>query len=56
VRVLITAAHVRDRRTIMVCSVQKCSWLCCNVGCHAWAQLGEGHGRRVPLTFSDGET
>jgi len=28
----ITAAHVRDHRTAMICSVQKSNWLCCNVG------------------------
>jgi len=28
-----TAAHVRDHSTVMICSVQKCNWLCCNVGC-----------------------
>jgi len=32
----ITAAHVRDHSTAMVCSVQKCKWLCCNVGCHVF--------------------
>ena len=32
----ITAAHVRDHSTTMVCSVQKCNWLCCNVGCHVF--------------------
>jgi len=30
----ITAAHVRDHSTVMICSVQKCKWLWCNVGCH----------------------
>jgi len=30
----ITAAHVRDHSTAMICSVQKCTWLCCNDGCH----------------------
>jgi len=30
----ITAAHVRDHSTAMICSVQNCNWLCCNVGCH----------------------
>jgi len=29
--VSITAAHVRDHSTAMLCSVQKCNWLCCNV-------------------------
>jgi len=28
----ITAAHVRDHSTAMICSVQKCNWRCCNVG------------------------
>jgi len=28
----ITAAHVRDHSTARICSVQKCNWLCCNVG------------------------
>jgi len=32
----ITAAHVRDHSTAMICSVQKCNWLCCNVGCHVF--------------------
>jgi len=32
----ITAAHVRDHSTTMICSVQKCSWLCCNVACHVF--------------------
>jgi len=32
----ITAAHVRDHSTAMICSVQKCYWLCCNVGCHVF--------------------
>jgi len=27
----ITAAHVRDHSTAMICSLQKCNWLCCNV-------------------------
>jgi len=27
----ITTAH-----TAMICSVQKCNWLCCNVGCHVF--------------------
>jgi len=32
-----TAAHdVRDHSTAMICSVQKCNWLCCNVGCHVF--------------------
>jgi len=30
----LTAARVRDHRTAMICFVQKCNWLCCNVGCH----------------------
>ena len=29
----ITAAHVRDHSTAMICFVQKCNWLCCNVSC-----------------------
>ena len=32
----ITAAHVRDHSTAMICSVQKCNWLCCNVGFHVF--------------------
>jgi len=32
----IAAAHVRDHNTAMICSVQKCNWLCCNVGCHVF--------------------
>jgi len=36
----ITAAHVRDHSTAvstaMTCSVQKCNWLCCDVGCHVF--------------------
>jgi len=40
----ITAAHVRDHRTAMICSVQKCNcsdlfraeMFCCNVGCHVF--------------------
>jgi len=32
----ITAVHVRDHSTAMICSVQKCNWLCCNVGCHVF--------------------
>jgi len=31
-----TTAHVRDHSTGMICSVQKCNWLCSNVGCHAF--------------------
>jgi len=31
-----TAAHVRDHSAAMICSVQKCNWLCCNVGCHVF--------------------
>jgi len=27
---------VRDHSTAMICSVQKCNWLCCNVGCHVF--------------------
>jgi len=30
----ITAAHVRDHSTTMICSLLKCNWLCCNVGYH----------------------
>jgi len=32
----ITAAHVRDHSAAMICSVQKCNWLWCNVGCHVF--------------------
>jgi len=32
----ITAAHVRDHCTAMMCSLQKCNSLCCNVGCHVF--------------------
>jgi len=32
----ITAVHVRDHSTAMICSVRKCNWICCNVGCHAF--------------------
>ena len=32
----ITAAHVRDHSTAMICSVQICNWLCCDVGCHVF--------------------
>jgi len=32
----ITAAHVKDHSTAMICFVQKCSWLCCNAGCHVF--------------------
>jgi len=32
----ITAAHVRDHSTAMICSEQKCNWFCCNVGCHVF--------------------
>jgi len=31
-----TAAHVRDHCTTMICSVQKCNWLCYNIGCHVF--------------------
>jgi len=31
-----TAAHVRDQSTVIICSVQKCNWFCCNVGCHVF--------------------
>jgi len=30
----ITAAHVRDHSTAIICSMLKCNWLRCNVGCH----------------------
>jgi len=30
----VAAAHVRDHRTAIICSVQKCNWLRCNVGYH----------------------
>jgi len=32
----ITAAHVTDHSTAMICSVRKCNWLCCNVGCQVF--------------------
>ena len=32
----ITAAHVRDHSAAMICSVQKCNWLCCNIDCHVF--------------------
>jgi len=32
----ITAAHVRGHSTAMISSVQKCNWLCWNVGCHVF--------------------
>ena len=32
----ITAAHVRDYSTAMICLVEKCNWLSCNVGCHVF--------------------
>jgi len=32
----ITAAHVSDHSTAMIFSVQKCNWLCCNVGCYVF--------------------
>jgi len=32
----ITAAHVRDDSTAMICFVQKCNWLCFNAGCHVF--------------------
>jgi len=32
----IIAAHVRHHSTAMICSVQKCNWRCCKVGCHAF--------------------
>jgi len=34
----ITAAHVRDDSTAMICFVQKCNWLCFIVGCHVFRQ------------------
>jgi len=37
----ITAAHVRDDSTAMICSVQKCNWLCCCVGCHVFGTDSE---------------
>jgi len=37
---IITAAHVRDHSTAMICSMQKCSWLCSNVGCYVF-RMGE---------------
>ena len=27
---------MRDYSTAIICSVQKCNWLCCNVGCHVF--------------------
>jgi len=32
----ITAAHARDHSTVLICSVKKCNWLCCNVVCHVF--------------------
>ena len=32
----ITAAHVREHSKAMICSMQKCYLLCCNVGCHVF--------------------
>jgi len=32
----ITAAHVRDHSKAIICFVQKCNWLCCNVGCRVF--------------------
>jgi len=32
----ITAEHVRDHSTAMICSVQKCNWFRGNVGCHVF--------------------
>jgi len=32
----ITAAHVRGHSTAMICSVQKCNSLFCDVGCHVF--------------------
>jgi len=32
----VAAAHVRDHSTVIICSIQKCNWLCCNVGCHVF--------------------
>jgi len=34
--VSVAAAHVRDHSTVIIFSVHKCIWLCCNVGCHAF--------------------
>jgi len=31
-----TVAHVRDHSTAMICFVQKCNWLCCNVDRHVF--------------------
>jgi len=30
----LTAARVKDHSTAMICFIQKCNCLCCNVGCH----------------------
>jgi len=32
----ITAAHMKDHSSAMICSMQKRNWLCCNVGCHVF--------------------
>jgi len=32
----ITAAHVRTTVQAMICLVEKCNWLCCNVSCHVF--------------------
>jgi len=32
----ITAAHVTDHSTAIICSMQKCDWLCCNIACHVF--------------------
>jgi len=42
---IVAAAHVRDHSTAMICSVQKCNWLCCNVSCHVF--------RNRPRKFND---
>jgi len=34
--VSVAAAHVRDHSIAIIGSVQKCIWLCCNVGCHVF--------------------
>ena len=32
----IAAAHVRDHSATVICYMQKCNWLCYNVGCHVF--------------------
>ena len=34
-----TVAHVRDHSAAMICFVQKCNWLCYNIGCQHGAIL-----------------